>query len=125
MLATLFVTVGFTLLVLFTLLFEVTLRGVADAVRAAGRASSPTRSVPIRRRLGCGRAIYGSFFIGLGVVVLAFPLGIGAAIYLEEYARDSFLTRLIMVSMCAISPVCPPSIYGVLGFIIFRRLARA
>ena len=118
MLAMLLVTVGFTLLVLFTLLFEVTSeawpmiseRPVAFITDTIG--SDPAES-------GLWPGIYGTFFIGLGVVALAFPVGIGAAIYLEEYARDGFLTRLIMVSMRNLAGV-PAVIYGVLGFIIFR-----
>ena len=61
-------------------------RGVAGDLRASSARSSPTRSAPTRRSPGSGQGSVGSFFIGLGVVALAFPLGIGAAIYLEEYA---------------------------------------
>jgi phosphate transport system permease protein len=118
MLAMLLVTVGITLLILFTLLFAVTseawpmlserpLEFVTDTI-----GSDPATS-------GLWPGVYGSFFIGLGVVALAFPVGIGAAIYLEEYARDGFMTRLIMVSMRNLAGV-PAVIYGVLGFIIFR-----
>ncbi|HEX4980345.1 MAG TPA: phosphate ABC transporter permease PstA [Ilumatobacteraceae bacterium] len=118
MLGTLFLTVGFTLLVLFTLLFEVT----SDAwpmlsERPVDFVTDTIGSDPMASGLWPG--VYGSFFIGLGVIVLAFPIGIGAAIYLEEYARDGFLTRLIMVSMRNLAGV-PAVIYGVLGFIIFR-----
>ena len=118
MLVTLLVTVGFTLLVLFTLLFEVTSEAwPMMSERPVEFVTDTIGSDPATSGLWPG--IYGSFFIGLGVVALAFPIGIGAAIYLEEYARDGFLTRLIMVSMRNLAGV-PAVIYGVLGFIIFR-----
>ena len=63
--------------------------------------------------------LYGSIFIGVGVVIVAIPLGIGAAIYLEEYAssRNRF-TRLVLVNIRNLAGV-PAVIYGVLGLIIF------
>ena len=122
MLGMLLFTLGFTLLVLFTLLFEVTSeawpmiseRPVAFITDTIG--SDPAES-------GLWPGIFGTFFIGLGVVASAFPVGIGAAIYLEEYARDGFLTRLIMVSMRNLAGV-PAVIYGVLGLHHLPQLAR-
>ena len=49
---------------------------------------------------------------------MAVPLGIAAAIYLEEYARPSRATRLIIVNIRNLAGV-PAVIYGVLGLIIF------
>jgi phosphate transport system permease protein len=118
MLAMLLIMVGFTLLVLFTLLFEVTSEAwPMISGRPVDFITDTIGSDPAASGLWPG--IYGTFFIGLGVVALAFPIGIGAAIYLEEYARDGFMTRLIMVSMRNLAGV-PAVIYGVLGFIIFR-----
>ena len=63
--------------------------------------------------------LYGSFFIGIGVVVVAIPLGIGAAVYLEDYAKaTNRLTRAILVNIRNLAGV-PAVIYGVLGLIIF------
>jgi phosphate transport system permease protein len=68
---------------------------------------------------GVWPGLYGSFFIGLGVLVLAVPLGVAAAIYLEDYARhDRRLTRWILINIRNLSGV-PAVIYGVLGLTIF------
>jgi phosphate transport system permease protein len=68
--------------------------------------------------VGIAPAIYGSVFIGLGVLLVAIPLGVAAAIYLEEYARQNRLTRFLMVNIRNLAGV-PAVIYGVLGLIIF------
>ena len=118
MLAMLLLTVAITLLLLFTLLFTVTAEAwPMISERPIEFVTDTIGSEPAESGLWPG--IFGTFFIGLGVVALAFPVGIGAAIYLEEYARDGFMTRLIMVSMRNLAGV-PAVIYGVLGFIIFR-----
>ena len=62
--------------------------------------------------------LFGSFGIGLGVLVIAVPLGVGAAIYLEEYAKQNAMTRFIVVNIRNLAGV-PAVIYGVLGLIIF------
>lgn len=67
---------------------------------------------------GIGQALFGSLAL-MGIVALvAFPLGIGAAIYLEEYARDSAFTRFITVNIRNLAGV-PAIVYGLLGLAIF------
>jgi len=69
--------------------------------------------------IGIWPGLYGSFFIGLGVIVVSIPLGVAAAIYLEEYAsQQNRLTRTILVNIRNLAGV-PAVIYGVLGLIIF------
>ena len=48
---------------------------------------------------GVFEGLRGTFWIGVFVVVFAFPIGIGAAIYLEEYAPDTRLTRFIELNI--------------------------
>ena len=67
---------------------------------------------------GVSQGLRGSFWIGVSVVLLAFPVGIGSAIYLEEYASRSRLTRLIDVNIRNLAGV-PSIVYGILGFAIF------
>jgi phosphate transport system permease protein len=61
----------------------------------------------------------------LGLVVLtalfAFPVGVGAAVFLEEYARDNWLTRLIEVNISNLAGI-PSIIYGLLGLGVFVRV---
>lgn len=63
-------------------------------------------------------AIVGTFFVTLITAVLAIPLGMAAAIYLNEYARQNVLTRLIRLSIRNLSGV-PSIVYGLFGVILF------
>jgi phosphate transport system permease protein len=63
-------------------------------------------------------AIGGSILLMVTVAVLAFPLGVGAAIYLEEYAPDNRFTRFIDVNISNLAGV-PSVVYGLLGLGVF------
>lgn len=69
---------------------------------------------------GIAQGLRGTFWIGVFTVVLAFPLGIGAGVYLEEYARDTRFTRFINVNIRNLAGV-PSIVYGILGFAIFVK----
>ncbi|HEX9675003.1 MAG TPA: phosphate ABC transporter permease PstA [Anaerolineales bacterium] len=71
-------------------------------------------------RAGVRTAILGSLWTVGITVVFAFPVGVGAAIYLEEYAGDSRLNRLIQTNINNLAGV-PSIIYGMLGLAIFVR----
>jgi len=69
---------------------------------------------------GVKTAIFGSLWtIGITILV-AFPLGVMAAIYLEEYAADNWLNRIIQTNINNLAGV-PSIIYGILGLAIFVR----
>jgi len=70
---------------------------------------------------GLRGAIIGSLWIILIAIVIAFPIGLGSAIYLEEYASDNWLNRLIQTNIYNLAGV-PSIIYGMLGLAIFVRL---
>ena len=74
-------------------------------------------------RAGISQGLAGSFWIAVFVVGLAFPVGIGAAIYLEEYAPRSGLTRIIDVNIRNLAGV-PSVVYGLLGFAVFVEALR-
>jgi phosphate transport system permease protein len=69
---------------------------------------------------GLRPAIYGSIMIILITIFVAFPMGVGAAIYLEEYAANTRLNRLIQTNINNLAGV-PSIIYGMLGLAIFVR----
>ncbi len=69
---------------------------------------------------GVRTAILGSLWTIAITIVIAFPLGVGAAIYLEEYAADNWLNRLIQTNINNLAGV-PSIIYGMLGLAIFVR----
>jgi phosphate transport system permease protein len=69
-------------------------------------------------RAGVAQGLIGSFWIAVAVIVVSLPLGIGAAIYLEEYAPRSRLTSFIEVNVRNLAGV-PSIVYGILGLAIF------
>jgi phosphate transport system permease protein len=72
---------------------------------------------------GIWPALLGSLWL-LGITAaVSVPLGIGAAIYLEEYATDNWLTRLIEINISNLAGV-PSIIYGLLGLGIFVQVLR-
>lgn len=69
---------------------------------------------------GVRTAILGSLWV-IGITVLfSFPIGVGAAIYLEEYAADNRLNRLLQTNINNLAGV-PSIIYGILGLAVFVR----
>ena len=63
-------------------------------------------------------AIIGTFLVTVVTAILAVPLGMFAAIYLNEYAKQTRLTRLIRLSIRNLSGV-PSIVYGLFGVILF------
>ena len=68
-------------------------------------------------------AIVGTFLVTMVTAVLAIPLGMFAAIYLNEYAKQSRLTRIIRLSIRNLSGV-PSIVYGLFGVILFVNILR-
>ena len=73
------------------------------------------------REGGVFPAILGTIFLTLGTAVAAIPLGIGAAIYLAEYAGDNRFTRMIRLAIVNLAGI-PSIVYGLFGlgaFVLF------
>ena len=69
---------------------------------------------------GVRTAILGSLWVIAITVLFAFPVGVGAAIYLEEYAKPNRFNRIIQTNINNLAGV-PSIIYGMLGLAIFVR----
>ena len=72
---------------------------------------------------GIWPAIVGTFYLTLGTALFAVPLGIGAAIYLSEYAPDNRATQLIRIAIINLAGI-PSVVYGLFGlglFVLFLR----
>jgi phosphate transport system permease protein len=72
---------------------------------------------------GVKQAIIGSLELMLVVVIFAVPLGVGAAVYLEEYAKDTRFTRFLATNVRNLAGV-PSIVYGILGLVIFAEFMR-
>ncbi len=71
-------------------------------------------------KAGIKSALAGSFYLMILIIIFSLPLGIGAAIYLEEYAPKNKLTGLIELNIANLAGV-PSVIYGILGLQLFIR----
>jgi phosphate transport system permease protein len=69
---------------------------------------------------GVRTALFGSFWMIIITYLVSVPLGVGAAIYLQEYAKDNRLNRLIQTNIYNLAGV-PSIIYGLLGLAVFVR----
>lgn len=68
-------------------------------------------------------AIIGTILLMIGTAVVSIPLGVGSAIYLSEYARDTFFTRSIRLAIINLAGI-PSVVYGLFGlglFVIFLQ----
>ncbi|HRK62317.1 MAG TPA: phosphate ABC transporter permease PstA [Candidatus Omnitrophota bacterium] len=82
-------------------------------------------SFPSRKpeRAGILAAIAGSFYVVSLTSAISIPLGIGAAVYLEEYAKNNRFNRMIEVNITNLAGV-PSIIYGILGLELFVRMMK-
>jgi phosphate transport system permease protein len=78
--------------------------------------TSPISSNPLNA--GIGQALFGSIVLMLFVAILAIPIGIASAVYLEEYASDNAATRFINTTVRNLAGV-PAVVYGLLGIAVF------
>lgn len=118
----LLIAVALAIAMVLAVLFSV----VADGADVLGSRlwsflSNPSSSDATKA--GVVQGIRGSLLIALIVSVVAFPIGIGAAVYLEEYADDGPLTRTIEVAVRNLAGV-PSIVYGLLGLAVFVQQLR-
>lgn len=107
---------GFAIAVLAVLLIDVTRSGI-------GRLSWDfINSFPSRNpdQAGIKAALFGTLWMMGLTAAFAVPVGIGAAIYLEEYASRNWLNRVIQTNIANLAGV-PSIVYGILGLAIFVR----
>jgi phosphate transport system permease protein len=72
-------------------------------------------------RAGIAQGLIGSLLLVFFVAILAIPIGVGAAVYLEEYARDTPITRFVRTNIRNLAGV-PAIVYGLLGLAVFVTL---
>ncbi len=82
--------------------------------------SSPASRPGVPENAGIWHALTGSVFVMVVTAFLAVPVGVAAAIYLEEYGGRNFLARMIELNITNLAAV-PSIIYGLLGLGLFVR----
>lgn len=111
-----------SLLVVFPIILIVTL----IVVRGAGAISWEFLTAMPREGMKAGGifpAIVGTLILTLGTALISIPIGVGGAIYLSEYARDTWLTRSIRLALVNLAGI-PSVVYGLFGlglFVLFLR----
>ena len=75
-------------------------------------------------RAGVRQGLIGSLILISFVAVIAIPLGIAAAVYLQEYARDTVLNRILITNIRNLAGV-PSIVYGILGVVVFAQALRS
>jgi phosphate transport system permease protein len=110
--------------VLTVLVIDVVTRGLpVFQERGTDFLTSPLSTRP--DSAGIVQGILGTLLIAVFVSLIAFPLGVMTAVYLEEYAHpDNRLTRLITINIRNLAGV-PSVVYGLLGLAVFVPLVAA
>ena len=112
--ALLWTLTGFTLFLLVFIIVNISIRGLPQV----------TMSFLFKDPLDMGRAggifstIVATAYVTVLAILLASPLGVGSAIYLTEYTRESWITRMIRFGAECLAGV-PSIILGLFGFVLF------
>jgi phosphate transport system permease protein len=110
---------GLTVLPIIVVLIYIFSKG-APALSWQFLADMPSNGM---RAGGILPAIVGTFYLTLGTAAFSVPLGIAAAVYLSEYARENWLTRLIRIAIINLAGI-PSVVYGLFGlglFVLFLK----
>jgi phosphate transport system permease protein len=119
----LLLTLLLSLLILLVLLVSV----IADAMpvlRDRGVGFLTDDLSRFESRAGVRQGLIGSLTLIAFVAVIAVPLGIAAAVYLQEYARDSKASRILIANIRNLAGV-PSIVYGILGVVVFADALRS
>ncbi|MHB1318774.1 MAG: phosphate ABC transporter permease PstA [Anaerolineae bacterium] len=117
---------GFALLALVSLIVVVPILLVIAAIVAQGAPALSWEFLTAMPRDGMKAggilpAIVGTLLLTLGTGLVAIPMGVGAAIYLSEYARDNALSRAVRLAIVNLASV-PSVVYGLFGVGVFVLL---
>ena len=113
----LFVATCFGVVVLITLLVDVVVTG-APWLSETFFTSYPSR---FPAEAGVKSAIVGSLWMIALTALLAVPIGVASAVYLEEYAPRHWFFRFVQINIANLAGV-PSVLYGILGLAVFVRL---
>ncbi|MDL1956839.1 MAG: phosphate ABC transporter permease PstA [Candidatus Desulfofervidus auxilii] len=108
-LATIIICLG-----LFSILFFIFKNGIS-VINLDFLKKPPTEAMT---KGGIFPAIVGTFYLSLGAIIFAFPLGVGAAIYLSEYAKEGKIVHIIRIGINNLAGV-PSIIFGLFGLALF------
>ncbi|MEH1852473.1 MAG: phosphate ABC transporter permease PstA [Nostoc sp.] len=106
------------LFILALLLFDIFKDGLGRFLSPGFLTETPSR---FPDQGGIRPAIISSILLGLVVILVTVPIGVGAALYLEEYAPKAWWTAIIEINISNLAGV-PSIVYGLLGLGVFNYL---
>ncbi len=112
----LFVCIIITLFVLGTILYFITVRGIR-AISWEFLTKPPINGMT---EGGVAPAIIGTFYLTLGAILFALPLGLACAIYLTEYTPKNIIVNILRVSINNLAGV-PSVVFGLFGLAVFVK----
>lgn len=117
----LFSALAISTIILIVLLVQVLTDGWPVLTERLGDFWSGTlRSRADDDKLGISQGLVGTFWIAIFVIVIAFPIGIASAVYLEEYAPRNRFTNVLDITVRNLAGV-PSVVYGLLGLFLFVK----
>lgn len=112
--AVLALAAGLTVLPILVILGLIAVQGAA-AISPSFLFEAPRAGM---REGGIWPALVGTIYLTLGTGIIAVPLGLAAAVYLSEYARDTLFTRAIRIAIINLAGI-PSVVYGLFGLALF------
>ncbi len=112
--ALLWLLTGITVFILFFIIFYILKRGL-PVISLGFLSKNP---VEMGRAGGIFSTVIGTVALTLLAILIATPLGVGSAIYLTEYTRENWMTRVIRFGSECLAGI-PSIIFGLFGFILF------
>lgn len=112
----LFLSLIISAVFLFSIVIFISLQG-AKILSLEFLTSMPKKSMTAG---GILPAILGTFYLALGAVIVALPLGVLSAIYLNEYGYDNLFLRILKISINNLAGV-PSIVFGILGLAVFVK----
>jgi len=107
----LWIAIGLVLFILGCIIADIVINGL-PAISWEFLTAPPT---DLGRAGGIAPAIIGTLYLVTGAILIALPLGIGAAIYLNEYTREGRITRTIRTGVDLLNGT-PSIVFGLFGF---------
>jgi phosphate transport system permease protein len=119
LLLTLLLALGFLVVLLWS-----TWRQAYPVFQERGLSFVTSNGSALPSRAGVRQGIVGSLILIGFVTVIALPLGVAASIYLQEYARNTRINRLLITNIRNLAGV-PSIVFGILGLVLFARAFRS
>ena len=111
-------------LLVMVVLLTITMQDALPVFRERGLEFVTSDTSSLASRAGVRQGLVGSLVLIAFVGLIALPLGVAAAVYLQEYARDTRLNRLLITNIRNLAGV-PSIVYGILGLAVFVQALRS